>query len=102
MDRAAKLTQLAKRLARLSAERAWDELVVVDRELAALLPVLAARQCTAAERASLAQLQEAHEEARKRCASEITELGLRLLQMRVHKDGWIAYAMNNELDEGRA
>ncbi|PZN28366.1 MAG: hypothetical protein DIU71_16105 [Proteobacteria bacterium] len=100
MDSARRLARFAERFAADSAQGDWQSVRRLDRELAALLRRLAAKQpLSAAERAALNALRAAHETARARCARATTQLGDKLSHMRTHKDGWMAYAMNDVVEE---
>lgn len=103
MDRKSQLSQLALQLSHLSADGDWHALAALDRELAVLLPKLSKqRQWTREERAKLDELKRAHDVAFERCVRESARIETQLSQMRAHRDGWMAYAMGNELEEDRA
>jgi len=102
MDRQVPLLRMARRLAAAAADKDWDTLGRIDRELAATLPQLAARGAwSTAEQRALDELQRAHDAARADCVRETAEAGRRLSQMRESKEGWMAYAMNEEWQESR-
>ncbi len=102
MDRQVALLRLARRLAAAAADKDWDTLGRVDRELAAALPLLAAHGAwSTAEQRALDELQRAHGAARADCARETADTGRRLGQMRESKEGWMAYAMNEEWQGSR-
>jgi hypothetical protein len=89
-------------LSRLSADGDWGALAQFDRELAAQLQLLSKRQLSREERTALDRLRSAHDAARERCEREFARVDTQLSQMRAHKEGWMAYAMSNELEEERA
>ena len=102
MDRQVALLRLARRLAAAAADKDWETLGRVDRELAAALPQLAAHGAwSPAEQRALDELQRAHAAAQADCLRETAEAGRRLGQMRESKEGWMAYAMNEEWQESR-
>ncbi|MFA7098432.1 MAG: hypothetical protein WC383_18350 [Gammaproteobacteria bacterium] len=102
MDRAAVLSKLTDRLNDAVAARDWDAVAAVDGTLAKELPTLVAQGAwSAAEREAFARLRQAHRKAMDDCGVEVDWLQERLRRMRVDKEGWLAYAENGELDEGR-
>ncbi|HEY4367427.1 MAG TPA: hypothetical protein VGN07_09375 [Steroidobacteraceae bacterium] len=102
MDKTSQLAQLTLQLARLAADPDWRALAGIDRDIALVLQRLSQQeQWTPTELVALRKLRTAHEAARERCVQESTRVEAKLTQMRTHKDGWMAYAMNNEF-EGRA
>lgn len=103
MDRRSQLEQMTLQLSRLSADGDWGALAQFDRELAAQLQLLSKRQqWTQEERMALDRLRRAHDAARERCEREFARVDTQLSQMRAHKEGWMAYAMSNELEKERA
>jgi hypothetical protein len=101
MDRKTELVQLTDRLNRAAAEQDWTAMGAVDREIATLLSRLATPSLAVwapAERQALRTLREAHRAAYERCERESTLLDERLADLCAHKDGWIAYALNESED----
>jgi hypothetical protein len=81
----------------------WQAMAESDREVAALLSTLASREGWADEVApALQKLGKAHRHAREHCARELENMGRQLEELRQHKEGWIAYALNGNGEEGRA
>jgi hypothetical protein len=97
MARHKQLLQLRAALAEAGAQRNWDQLGVVVRALAPRLATLAAAgPWNAAELAALAQLRSAHEQAALACKDALGALAQSLDGMRANKEGWIAYALDND------
>lgn len=97
MDRRTRLSDLARRLRRAASAADWSALAAIDRELARVLRGTS-RPLSPHERAALEDLRRAHSEARERCAHETARIDEVLLQMRLHRDGWMAYAMSDSHD----
>ena len=92
----AHIRALTVRVAAASETRDWDALAAIDRELAAALPQLAAHAVRlGAERAALAALRHAHRGAQARCRDELSQLDARLGALRSHRQGWMAYALDD-------
>ncbi|NLG77557.1 MAG: hypothetical protein GX535_15100, partial [Xanthomonadaceae bacterium] len=66
----------------------------IDRELARALRK-EQRTWSPSERAALEDVRRAHSEAWEHCTREATRIDEVLLQMRLHRDGWMAYAMSD-------
>jgi ABC-type transporter Mla subunit MlaD len=97
MDRHKQLLQLRAALAEAGAQRDWDRLGVFGRALAPRLATLAAAgPWTTAELAALAQLRAAHDQAALACNDAVGTLAQGLDGMRANKEGWIAYALDND------
>jgi hypothetical protein len=97
MPRRAAILRLCAALRDASAARDWERLGVATRALAPQLAALgAAGPWTPSERTALAQLREAHDRAADTCAAALVALERRLDEMRANKEGWIAYALDNE------
>ena len=97
MDRQAELLQLGRRLAAATAASDWDALAEVNTSMASSLPAMAAQgKWTPAEKAALAALRQLHREAVQKTESASTELGKHLQDITTHKEGWLAYALDNE------
>lgn len=93
-------SMLARGLREAAANRNWEAVARLDRQLAdiqreagALLPL------TTAERTSLADLRVAQREALACCTDEIAIVGQKLEEMRGRLDGWRAYAANGDIEE---
>ena len=94
---------IARNLLSASQRGDWTLLESVDRQLAELLTRRTEwGQWSQQEMMALAAVQRAHEQARERCATETQAMRARLSQMREHKAGFLAYAMNGEVAEERA
>lgn len=90
---------MAQQLQRLATGRDWPGLAALDRKVSALLAALPPRaQWSARERAAFEGLRRAHGAARELCEDEAARLGAQLRDMRSHRQGWVAYALN-ELEE---
>ncbi|HMN43149.1 MAG TPA: hypothetical protein PKE27_01120 [Povalibacter sp.] len=99
MDRQQQLSRLAQRLARATADGDWRAVAALDREAAELLRAASQRPWLLQEHAALDALRRAHAAAREQCEREAARLDGLLAQMRSRRDGWMAYAMSDELDE---
>jgi len=69
----------------------WTALTRVDAEIAQLLRVPTSIAASAAERAALGQLRQAHQQAYAVCEQELARLSHVLTVMRENRDGWQAY-----------
>lgn len=102
MARLLRITGWSARLQAASAAQDWLALDNTDRELADMLPTLAARaDWSPAERAALHELALSHQQARLRCAQACDALQQRLNDVQAHKDGWLAYALNSSPEESQ-
>jgi hypothetical protein len=101
MDKGAQLSELTRRVRRATSATDWSALGVLDHEIAHLLRWMPGGPWKEQERTALAELRSAHAEARERCGCEAARVEEVLLHMRLHRDGWMAYAMNVEQDEAR-
>ncbi|MFA9440768.1 hypothetical protein ACDA63_14115 [Uliginosibacterium sp. sgz301328] len=104
MARSSQVLNLAYQLGQAAVERDWDGVARVDGEIAAALPRMVAQGAwTANEAKALATLRETHRIVLEQCEREAADLDARMVSLCAHKDGWIAYAMDDENDaEGRA
>ena len=101
MDRSRAIDRLAKVLADACAAGDWDLLGRAARELGPQLQALAAgKPWSAAERAALGRLRSAHDAAAVQVDAASGHLQARLDDMRVNKEGWMAYALAGEPDSG--
>ncbi len=101
MDRTRAIDSLAKALLDTGARADWDGLARAVRELGPQLQVLAATApWSGAERAALGRLRSAHDGAAGQVAAAAGQLQARLDDMRVNKEGWMAYALAGEPDSG--
>ncbi|MGV7206811.1 hypothetical protein ACLB1G_03030 [Oxalobacteraceae bacterium A2-2] len=97
MDRQRTLLQITQRMHAALAADDWQALAAINTMMASALPQMAAAGAwSPAERAALRNLRETHEQARTRCAAVAAELESRLRGMRDNKEGWMAYALDNE------
>lgn len=100
MDRQKTLLQMAQKMSAATAAEDWKALAAMNTLMASALPQLAAQgRWSAPERAALAALRQRHEEAVQRCQRATGELGQRLTDMQLNKEGWIAYALDNDYAE---
>lgn len=101
MDRSAAIERLAARLADAGARADWELLERAARELVPQLQALAAHGAwSAGERAALARLRAAHDGAAGAGAAAAALIEAQLGGMRDNKEGWMAYALAGELDNG--
>lgn len=98
MARQQELQRLAQQVAAASAAADWTALAALNTQMATALPALAAQGAwTPAERAALAGLRARHAAAVQAVAAASSALGTHLQQMNSHKEGWLAYALDNDL-----
>jgi hypothetical protein len=101
MDRKARLRQIGDALQAAGAAGDWQRLGEQVRALQGQLRTLAASgPWNPAERAALQRLRQSHDTAARRVASAAQELEQRLDALRTNQEGWIAYAMHSENDDG--
>lgn len=97
MDRQSTLLQLAHRLNAAVAASDWKALAAIDTLVASTLPALAAQgRWTPAERAALDALRSQHRAALATVAGKSAELDRHLQDTRNHREGWLAYALEND------
>jgi hypothetical protein len=102
MNREAELRSLAQRLQAAGEAGEWRALAVIDRELAGRWEKFVAHgPWTASERQALAVLHQAHSEAAALCGREVQRLQERLAELRLNKEGWMAYAVGSEWEGDR-
>jgi len=100
MDRQRTLLQMAQKMSAAIATEDWKALAAINTLMASALPAMARQGAwSAGERAALAALRQLHQEALARCERATTELGQRLKDMQQNKEGWLAYALNNDTAE---
>ncbi|HLS81605.1 MAG TPA: hypothetical protein VK025_09415 [Steroidobacter sp.] len=91
------MAQLTVQLSNAAGVGDWRALKTLDGEVAALLGGLgAADALTDEQRAAIEKLRRAHQQAYQRCVREVEDMSVRLAQLREHRNGWIAYAMNDD------
>ena len=96
MPRGLQLAQMATRLLGAARARDWAALETIDRELSQQLPRLAAQgPWSAAERATLQTLSQAHGAALQACSTASAALAEHIAQLRSGRDGWLAYALQD-------
>jgi hypothetical protein len=97
MARQQQLLRLAQQVAAATAAADWKALAALNTLMASALPAMAAQgRWTSAERAALAALRQQHVAAVQAVGTASTELGRQLQQMNTHKEGWLAYALDND------
>ena len=97
MDRQRTLLNLAQKMSAAIAADDWKTLAAINTLMASSLPLMAAQgQWSSAERAALSALRQMHQEAVRSCARATDELGRRLNDMQLNKEGWLAYALDSE------
>ncbi|GGX81467.1 hypothetical protein GJV26_24865 [Massilia dura] len=98
MVRQQELVRLAQQVAAATAAADWKALAALNTLMASALPAMAAQGAwTPAERAALAALRGRHEAAVQAASTASSELAKHLQQMNSHKEGWLAYALDNDL-----
>ncbi|QBE65646.1 hypothetical protein [Pseudoduganella lutea] len=97
MAREQELLRLAQQVAAAAAAADWKALAVLNTQMASTLPALAGQgKWTPAERAALAALRQQHKAATEAVSTASSKLGKHLQQINTHKEGWLAYALDNE------
>lgn len=80
----------------------WEALAAIDREIARLLPRWRDEgRWTAPEQLGLERLRQSHRAALELCQRSSDELAVRLSDLGMHKDGWLAYAVDGSWEELR-
>lgn len=103
MERQQQLVSLTRRLLAAEAAADWTALGDIDRELSVALPRLAARGAWVGDEGlAFAGLRQAHQRLRASCQRETARLGEHLSGLRQHKEGWLAYAMDDQGQGGAA
>jgi hypothetical protein len=75
----------------------WTALATLDRELAKALPEIAKQGLrTPADKAAMANLRKVHRASMERCGQAAADMNERLVGLRTHKEGWFAYAMDDQ------
>lgn len=102
MSREQQLLLLARQLSAVSTAGDWQGLAEVDREVAASWRQLSVQGAwTAAEQAGIDALQLAHRDAASRCGLEAQQVKLRLDELGINKEGWMAYAAADDGEHNR-
>lgn len=97
MDRQSTLLQLAHKLSAATAAADWPALAAIDALVSNALPALAAQgRWTPAERAALDALRRQHRAALAKVSSATDETGKHLHEMQNNREGYIAYAVDND------
>jgi hypothetical protein len=97
MGKTSQLALLTSQLLRLSNDRNWSALAALDREVAALVALLSKQpQLRVEECVRLDELKSAHATALAHCEREFLRVDQGLTQLRLRRQGWMAYAMSNE------
>ncbi len=97
MDKRQLLLDMALRLRHQSQARQWQALAMTDRDLARLLAQPGMRgPFDPREQAAWNSLVAAHAQAREACAVAFERAQLRLHTLCGQRDGWNAYALNDE------
>jgi hypothetical protein len=97
MARKQLLLRLAQEVATAAAAADWKALAALNHQMAASLPAMAAQgPWTAGERAALAALRQQHTAAVHKVGAASAELGKQMQQMNLQKEGWLAYALDND------
>ncbi|HEX5343818.1 MAG TPA: hypothetical protein VFX55_15100 [Duganella sp.] len=100
MDRQRTLLQMAQKMSAAIASEDWKTLAAINTLMGTVLPQMAAQgNWSSAERAALSALRQMHHEAARRCDRATDELGKRLHDMQANKEGWLAYALENDIAE---
>ncbi|WBS00822.1 hypothetical protein OU994_21280 [Pseudoduganella sp. SL102] len=103
MARLQQLQRLAQDVAAAAAAAEWKALAALNIQLSAALPAMAAQgPWSPAERAALAALREQHRQAVQKVGAASADLGKQLQQMNTHKEGWLAYALDNDFAGNQA
>jgi len=101
LDRRARLLAIGDAIESAAADADWHRLGEHARALAPALQALAARgPWNGAERAALQRLRGQHDAAAAGAARAADAIEARLDTMRANQEGWLAYAMHNEIEQG--
>lgn len=95
MDKPAGIGRLAADLAAAAAVGDWAGVAAAD---AAIAVTLADLPTGAADSAALLALRDAHAGALRQCAQAGTAAAAQLVTMQDNREGWIAYALENNSD----
>lgn len=96
MNRGTQIAALARRLEEAHGAGDVARLNEIYRELREVLPRLAAHgRVPAPEAAAWNELRRAHTLAQRQCDVELARLGQRLGELRTHREGWAAYALQD-------
>lgn len=99
MANRAKILALAGRLKHAADRQDWLAVAAIDREVATLVAALAAAErLSAGVQNAIDALHAVHAAARLGCDAEC----VRLAELPTHREGWVAYGMNNESREEHA
>jgi hypothetical protein len=97
MDRQATLLQMAQQLSAAGAAADWQALTALDTLLSNTLPALAAQgRWSPAERAALDALRRQHQAALATVNGAAAELDKHLRDLQNNREGYIAYALDND------
>lgn len=105
MDRTPILRQLSRDLHAAASKPDWDALDGFERQLQQQLPLLAKQgPLSDSEQAAMNTLRRLHAQVLEMCANEKQRLGLQLGEIHSKQDGWVAYAIENDMyqDENQA
>ncbi len=94
MDRMARLRELARDVAEAAAVRDWPAVAAADAAIAASLDAAQAPS-SAAERAALLALRDAHGSALQQCVHAAAAAEAHMARMQASREGWIAYALDS-------
>jgi hypothetical protein len=91
------MTDFAARIEAATSAEDWTALAAIDRELAKALPELARQGLRSpAEKTAMAHLRKVHRASIERCGQAAADVNERLVGLRTHKEGWLAYAMGDQ------
>ena len=97
MSRRHPMTDLAARIEAATDAKDWTALAAIDRELAKALPELARQGLRSpADKAAMTHLRKVHRASLELCGQAAADMNERLVGLRTHKEGWLAYAMDEQ------
>jgi hypothetical protein len=99
MDRQPALLQLAQQLSAATAAADWPAVAACYSLLHSVLPQLAQQApWTPAELAALSALRELHQATVAKVDVATAAAGQHLQQLQDNREGWLAYALDSEID----
>jgi len=93
------MAQLSQRLRDAADKQDWRSLASADLDVAMLLSGKGeSAALSLSEQEALRGLESAHQYARLQCASAIDQLSQRMTELQANREGWLAYALQNNQD----
>lgn len=96
------IVDLTRRIEYAAIMRDWLLLSALDEEVAAALAVIVPDALTPQKTQALLRLQQVHRVVMEACERELGQTAAKLAHLREHKDGWRAYASDDDWKEAAA